>query len=134
MEAVTTMAESDSKLITLGDQAESCDVYNCTLALEDHMPLEEGAEETWHFNEVDRVHWPVLTPEADLAYRIEKEQRLLEDRRIFELNREIEQIKHRLALLQLHAPRWSFSLEDAIFLHRMMGQATAFSGDFKPVD
>ena len=128
------MVTTESTLIPLGSQAESCDVYGCTLAVEEHTALEEGAEETWHFNEVDRVHWPVLTEEAEANRAALEEFERQEIQRLEATRLELEQVKHRMTRLQQHRSRWSLSLEDTIFLHQMMGQATAFSGDFKPIN
>jgi len=127
------MSTAESTLISLAGQAESCDVYGCTMAVEDHS-FREGAEEVWHFNEVDRVHWPVLTEEAEANRAALEEFERQEAERLKATRLELEQVKHRMTRLQQHRSRWSLSLEDVVFLQRMMGQATAFSGDFKPVD
>lgn len=129
----STVAEAEGKLTMVAEQAESCGVYGCTLDPEDHS-LREGAEEVWHFNEVDRVHWPVLTEEAEANRAALEEFERQEAQRLEATRLELEQVKHRMTRLQQHRSRWSLSLEDVFFIHRMMGQATAFSGDFKPVD
>lgn len=130
----STVAKAESMLITLGDQAEGCGVYGCTLELEEHTPLKEGDTESWHYDRSTGVHWPVLTEESEAELAAEEARDRAERASIEELNRQREQIQHRLTRLQQHRSRWKLSLEDVYFIHRMMGQATAFSGDFKPVD
>jgi len=127
------MVATESTLMILGDQAEGCDVYGCTREADGHGEPELGAAETWHYNEQDGVHFPVLTAEAEAEQAAEEEARATLDQRMRAARLEQEQVQHRITRLQQHRNSWFLSIQDTQFIHEMMGQATAFSGDFKPV-
>lgn len=111
-----------------------CPVYNCTLPMELHDPVDPEAgfrcdpDSFWHSNELDGVCWPEPLIPAPL------DPKQFEPQPLYGAYEERFQREARERNLQWVRQSWLSSVADIDFDCFFLGSPVAFSGDLRPRD
>ena len=111
-------------------EEQECPVYGCTLLPDEHGEVEPGSadcepDSLWHADG-EGGHWPA--PLVSAPYSPGPE-----DRRIYTVYEEREQLESRDRGLRWVRQHWQASVEDTLFEHTMLGvREIIFDGDLRP--